>query len=54
MKVTIGIPTYNRKELLVVMATSLYKSELGDAVNIRVYDDCSAEYDALFLKELFR
>jgi glycosyltransferase involved in cell wall biosynthesis len=53
MKVTIGIPTYNRKELLVVMATSLYKSELGDAVNIRVYDDCSTEYDLLFLKKLF-
>ena len=53
MKITIGIPTYNRKDLLVIMANSLSQSELREFVNIRIYDDCSTEYNKEFLEELF-
>ena len=53
MKVTIGIPTYNRKELLEYMATSLYDSELLDICNIRIYDDCSTEFSKDELITLF-
>jgi len=51
--VTIGITTYNRKNILEIMANSLYKSDLSASHNIRIYDDCSTEYDKDFLEKLF-
>jgi len=51
--VTIGIPTYNRKDLVEIMAASLYRSDLAIPHNIRIYDDCSSEYGASALEELF-
>lgn len=52
--ITIGIPTYNRKKILTSMARSLNESDLSIAnVHIRVYDDCSTEFDKTFLKEIF-
>ncbi len=53
MKVTIGVPTFNRKELLEIMAKSLYDSDLAGVCNIRIYDDCSTAYDKDYLRKLF-
>jgi glycosyltransferase involved in cell wall biosynthesis len=53
MMVTIGVPTYNRKEILKIMASSLYNSALDIPHAVRVYDDCSTEYGYSELKELF-
>jgi len=50
---TIGIPTYNRKKILEVMASSLYESDISIPHNIRIYDDCSTEYGIEKLKEIF-
>jgi hypothetical protein len=51
--ITIGIPTYNRKKLLELMASSLYESDISIPHNIRIYDDCSAEYGLDELKKIF-
>jgi len=50
---TIGIPTYNRKKILELMASSLYESNISIPHNIRIYDDCSTEYGIEELKKLF-
>jgi hypothetical protein len=51
--VTIGITTYNRANILEIMAKSLYKSDLSVPHNIRIYDDQSTEYGIYFLEKLF-
>lgn len=51
--VTIGIPTYNRKNTLIRMADSLHESELPVTCHVRIYDDASTEYGVDFLKDLF-
>lgn len=54
VKVTLGITTYNRKELLEKMIQSLYKSGIeGISYTIRVYDDCSAQYGVDELQSMF-
>jgi glycosyltransferase involved in cell wall biosynthesis len=53
MKITIGIPTFNRLDILKIMAKSLYESNPPDYCNIRIYDDCSTQYDNRQLKYLF-
>jgi len=53
MKITIGIPTYNRKPLLEMMAASLYRSDLSVNPNIRIYDDNSADYGIDELNAIF-
>lgn len=50
MRITLAIPTYNRKEIVEI--TSLCFKELSD-INIRIYDDRSSEYDLSFLKKVF-
>jgi hypothetical protein len=50
---TIGIPTYNRRHLLEIMASSLYESNISIPHNIRIYDDCSTEYGIEELKKIF-
>jgi len=50
---TIGIPTYNRKKLLKLMASSLYESNISIPHHIRVYDDCSTEYGIEELRKIF-
>jgi len=50
---TIGIPTYNRKKILELMASSLYESNISIPHNIRIYDDCSTEYGIEELKKIF-
>lgn len=52
--VTIGIATYNRKSILEKMAQSLYLSDLSCAtVHIKIYDDCSTDFDKEYLEHLF-
>jgi hypothetical protein len=53
MAVTIGITTYNRKDLLQIMAASLYESDLPMDHNIRIYDDRSVEYGVDELRRIF-
>ena len=52
-KVLIGITTYNRKNILELMAKSLYGSDLSIKHAIRVYDDKSTEYGEEELREIF-
>jgi hypothetical protein len=52
--ITIAIPTYNRYDLLKIMAASLYSSDLSVVqYKIRIYDDCSTEYGLDELRQLF-
>lgn len=52
--VTIGVATYNRKNLLEMMAKSLYMSDLTSfETHIRIYDDCSTDFNEDYLKNLF-
>jgi glycosyltransferase involved in cell wall biosynthesis len=51
--VTIGIPTYNRLQILKTMSESLYASDINSSHNIKVYDDCSDEYDLNDLRQIF-
>ena len=51
--ITIGIPTYNRKEILKMMASSLNNSGINIPHQIRIYDDCSTEFGVDALRKLF-
>lgn len=53
LKITFGICTYNRKDILLKMASSLKQIEDFNSINIRIYDDCSTEYDLEFLRKVF-
>ena len=52
-KITVGVPTYNRLDFLKIMSASLYRSDLSLSPNIRIYDDCSSEFDRDALRMLF-
>jgi hypothetical protein len=51
--VTIGIPTYNRLHVVKIMAESLYISGIQSPHNLRIYDDCSSEFNIKELREIF-
>ena len=51
--ITFGICTYNRKEILLRSAKSLKSINRYSEINVRIYDDCSTEYDKCFLQNLF-
>ena len=51
--VTIGVQTYNRKEILKMMADSFYNADIKSEYNLRIYDDCSDEYDEKELRKIF-
>ena len=51
--VTFGICTYNRKNILERSAASLSQIKDINRVNIRIYDDCSTEFDEAYLWSLF-
>jgi hypothetical protein len=53
MPITIGIPTFNRLDMVKKMAASLYRSDCLREHHIRIYDDCSTEYGISDLKKLF-
>jgi hypothetical protein len=52
-KITLAVATYNRRPILEKMVKSLYLSDIGDNVNIRIYDDASTDYDENFLRKTF-
>ena len=51
--ITIGITTYNRKEILELSAKSLYQSTLKRICHIRIYDDSSDEFEVKELQQIF-
>lgn len=53
MKITIGIAVYNRLNLIRKMCLSLKNSFDLETCSIRVYDDCSTEFDVNVLKKEF-
>ena len=52
-KITFGICTYNRKNIVSKSAASLAKVRGIENVTIKVYDDCSTEYNEDYLKAIF-
>lgn len=52
MNIAIGITSFNRKEYLQAMVDSLRRSRGIERCAIRVYDDCSSDYDKETLREL--
>ncbi len=53
MKITIGITTFNRRELLQLTASSLARSASLDSCRIRVYDDCSDQLTTDEIRNMF-
>lgn len=54
MKISIGITTYNRIEIVKRMASSLLLSNNLEKCNIRIYDDKSTEYSYSELRNIFK
>lgn len=52
-KITIGITTYNRLDILKAMARSFYASKRNVPYAIRIYDDDSADYSVDTLWDIF-
>jgi len=50
---TIGVTTFNRREILETVAASLAQVDRLDRARIWIIDDCSSEFDADFLQHLF-
>ncbi|GHT24523.1 hypothetical protein AGMMS49953_07190 [Endomicrobiia bacterium] len=53
MKLMIAIPVYSREKYLETTAKSLYEYSNIDKSLIRVFNDCSTEFDDNYLKQLF-
>lgn len=53
IKLTVGICTYNRKYIIENTSKSLNEINNIDKINMKVYDDCSDEYDIEYLKKLY-
>jgi glycosyltransferase involved in cell wall biosynthesis/DNA-binding beta-propeller fold protein YncE len=53
MKVAIGIPTYNRRQVVEYNARSLRSSRLPRDTMILVIDDASTDYDEAYLKAIY-
>lgn len=53
MKITIGITTYNRLDILKRMSSSLMATTDIEQCNIRIYDDKSTDFSINELKEIF-
>ncbi len=53
LKITLAVATHNRKHILEKMVTSLYLTDMGDHVHIRIYDDASTDFDEDFLRKAF-
>lgn len=52
-KLMIGICTYNRKKLIEYTSRSLGEIEGIQNTCVRIFDDCSTEYDKQYLKEKY-
>jgi len=53
MKITFAIATYNRVDILKDFQLSLSLVNDLDKCNVRIYDDCSTEFNEVFLRKLF-
>ncbi|GHT47403.1 hypothetical protein AGMMS49936_08040 [Endomicrobiia bacterium] len=53
MKVMVSVTVYNRKEYLEITARSLYECSNIDKVIIKVFNDCSSEFNDNYLRQLF-
>ncbi|GHT50247.1 hypothetical protein AGMMS49990_02330 [Endomicrobiia bacterium] len=53
MRVMVSVPVYNRKEYLEITARSLYECSNIDKVIIKVFNDCSSEFNDNYLRQLF-
>ena len=53
MKITIGVTTYNRLDLLHLMVQSFYASERPYSYNLRIYDDASEYVSEESLRQMF-
>ena len=55
LTITLGVTTYNRVDILEKMATSLQGTRGLDrsGVHLRVYDDCSTDFEVPYLQSLF-
>lgn len=53
MRVAIGIPTYNRRHLIELHASSLRSSFLPPGTKVIVIDDASTEYDIAYLTSIY-
>jgi GT2 family glycosyltransferase len=53
MKVAIGVPTFNRSDLVELHAKSLCASNLPPETILIVIDDASTEYDVNYLRSIF-
>jgi glycosyltransferase involved in cell wall biosynthesis len=50
----IAIPVYNRKKYLEIMLKSLKECDCLDKTSIKVFNDCSTEFDEFYLKKAFK
>jgi glycosyltransferase involved in cell wall biosynthesis len=53
LDVTVAITTFNRGEYLEKMRRSLRETTDLETAHIRVYDDCSTDYDKAYLQTMF-
>lgn len=53
-KIMVGITTYNRKDILDKVAKSFNQINGIDDLYVCIFDDCSVEYDAAYLKSIFK
>lgn len=52
-KVMFGVCTFNRKQILEYSAYSLGQIENIELVDVRIFDDCSTEFELDFLRKLY-
>jgi glycosyltransferase involved in cell wall biosynthesis len=54
MKLMIVIPVYNRKKYLNIMLKSLKECDHIDKTFVKVFNDCSTEFDEAYLSHIFK
>ena len=53
MKLMISVPVFNRKKYVEITARALYECDNISKTSIKVFNDCSTEFDESYLKQLF-
>jgi len=53
MNIMVAVPVYNRKKYVDILANSLSECQYIDKTDVRVYDDCSTEFDINYLRNTF-
>ncbi|MDR2067131.1 MAG: glycosyltransferase family 2 protein [Endomicrobium sp.] len=54
MKLMIAIPVYNRKKYLNIMLKSLKECDHINKTFVKVFNDCSTEFDEAYLRQIFK